>query len=124
MSGLYAGYEAIPERWTTELQDHPYLVNLAEALARIASRETDAEGSLRPNPSRHDQSTPDVMTLLKRKQVHEDQRIRHDVLGSGTIQAIHAQEIRRRGGGEMLYARARMDIGQTCQFRAHIPAPK
>jgi hypothetical protein len=47
----------------------------------------------------------------------------YDVLGSGWVKAVHAQEIRRRDAGQMVYARVALDIGQQCQFRAYLPPP-
>lgn len=121
MAGLYGGYEAIPERWTHRLQDLPYMVALSETLAQIATRETDYPGTLRARPSRLDVNLPDVMEVLKTDQVEVDSRVRHDVLGSGWVKAVHAQETRRHDGSQIIYARVELDIGQRCQFRAYLP---
>lgn len=122
LAGLYGEYHAVPDRWTQRLQDLPYLVALAEALAQIAAREAEFSGTLRARPSRYDLELPDVMELLRSDRVEVDHRVRHDVLGSGWVKAVHAQEIRRRDGGHMVYARVALDIGQQCQFRAYLPA--
>lgn len=123
LAGLYGGYEAVPASWTQRLQDLPYMVTLAEAVAEIAAREASFEGTLRPRASRHDLELPDVMELLKKDRVERDARVRHDVLGSGWVKAVHAQEIRRRDAGQMIYARVELDIGQQCQFRTYVPPP-
>jgi ADP-ribosylglycohydrolase len=123
MTGLYGGYDTIPERWTQRLQDLPYIVSLSEALSQIAAGDAPPGGTLQPRPSKYERGLPDVMERLKAGELERDMRVRHDVLGTGSVKAIHAQAIRRRGGGQMIYARVELDIGQQCQFRAHLPAP-
>lgn len=124
LAGAYAGYEEIPERWTARLQDMPYFITVGEALTRISIGDSGTELPLRPRVLERDLALTDILHLLKTGDVARDERVRHDVLGAGWIQALHAQEIRRRGGGEMLYARVALDIGQTCQFKAHLPADR
>lgn len=124
MAGLYGEYEAVPERWTHRLQDLPYMVGLAEVISQITTRETTFPGTPRARPSRFDVELPDVMQLLKTDRVEVDQRVRHDVLGSGWVKAVHAQATRRQDGGQVIYARVELDIGQRCQFRAYLPARK
>ena len=127
MAGLYGGYGAVPERWTEKLQDLPYMVSLSEAVSKIAVGEFESAATktsgLRARPSRHDYALPDVMEQLASDAVEEGMRVRHDVLGSGWVKAVHAQEIRRRGGGQQVYARVELDMGQMCQFRAYL-SPK
>jgi ADP-ribosylglycohydrolase len=122
LAGAYAGYESVPERWTTRLQDMPYFIAVGEALTRVALRDADESVSLRPRLLKRDEEVPEIKQLLLKGTVERELRVRHDVLGTGWVQAVHAQEIRRRGGGEMLYARVALDIGQTCQFRSHLSA--
>lgn len=122
LAGAYAGYEHVPERWTTRLQDLPYFISVGEVLTRIALGDADDSFSLRPRLLDRDKELPSIMDLLRRGTVEREARVRHEVLGAGWVQAVHAQEIRRRGGGEMLYARVALDSGQTCQFRAYVPA--
>ena len=121
MAGLYGGYDAVPERWTHRLQDLPYMVGLSETIAQITSREAEFSGNLRARSSRGDAELPDVIELLKSDRIEVDTRIRHDVLGSGWVRAVHAQETRRQNGGQVVYARVELDTGQRCQFRAYIP---
>jgi ADP-ribosylglycohydrolase len=122
LSGAYAGYERIPERWTTRLQDMPYFISVGEALTRVSLRDAEGSFSLRPRLLDHDKELPDIMSLVRAGKVEREARVRHDVLGAGWVQAVHAQEIRRRGGGEMIYARVAFDCGQTCQMRAYLPS--
>ena len=120
IGGAYAGYEAIPERWTARLQDHGYFIAVGEALAEFASGDTD-EISLRPRLLSTDRELPEIMQLLGTHELEVGLRVRHEVLGSGWIEAVHAQQIRRRGGGQIVYARVALDIGQHCQFRTYVP---
>ncbi len=123
LAGAYAGYSHIPERWTSRLQDLPYFISLGEGLAHVAGREVEDDSApFRPRILETEHDLPDIMGLLRKGEVERDSRVRHRVLGAGWVQAVHVQEIRRRGGGEMIYARVALDIGQTCQFRAHLPA--
>lgn len=121
LAGVYAGYQEIPPRWTARLQDMPYFVSVGESLTHVALGATSKDFPLRPQRLNVDSDLPDVMQLLRDGAIEPDIRVRHEALGAGWVQAIHAQEIRRRDGGEMIYARVRLDIGQTCQFRAYIP---
>jgi ADP-ribosylglycohydrolase len=125
LAGVYAGYQHVPSRWTAGLQDLPYFISLGEGLARVARGEAGDDPSLlpfRPRLLPPDEALSDVIDSLRQRKVARDARVRHRALGAGWVQAIHVQEVRRRGGGEVIYARVALDIGQTCQFRAHIPA--
>jgi ADP-ribosylglycohydrolase len=121
IGGTYAGYESIPERWTARLQDHGYFIAVGEEIARFAAGATQAV-CLRPRLLPGDEELPDVMTLLHSDQLAVGLRVRHPILGAGWISAVHAQEIRRRGGGQMIYARTAFDLGQHCQLRAYLQA--
>jgi hypothetical protein len=117
----------IPSRWTAGLQDLPYFISLGEGLAQIACGEAGDDARLfpfRPRLPAPDKALPDVIDSLRRRTIARDTRVQHRALGAGWVQAIHTQEVRRRGGGEIIYARVALDIGQTAQFRAHIPAPE
>jgi hypothetical protein len=61
------------------------------------------------------------MDELRHDRIEEGMRVRHEALGSGWVKAVHAQAVRRRAGGQMVYARVVLDFGQQCQFRAHLP---
>jgi ADP-ribosylglycohydrolase len=121
IAGAYAGYEAIPERWTARLQDHGYFISISQALAAFAGN-AGATIALRPRILPVDREAPDILELLESSDLAAGLRIRHDVLGAGWVEAVHAQRIRRRGGGEIVYARVALDIGQHVQFRTYVPA--
>lgn len=120
LSGLRSGYEGIPPRWTQRLQDLPYFMTIAEVLARLQTGDGRPE-SLRARTTNGFVEGPEIVSALKGGELLRDHRVWHAVLGAGWVKAVHLQEIRRRGGGVMAYARVRMDIGQECQFRAHLP---
>lgn len=121
IAGAYAGYEAIPERWTARLQDHGYLISIAQALASFAADSTTTI-ALRPRLLTGDREVPDIRELLESPDLATGLRVRHDVLGAGWVEAVHAQQIRRRGGGQIIYARVALDLGQHVQFRTYVPA--
>jgi ADP-ribosylglycohydrolase len=120
LTGAYGGYAAVPERWSSQLQDLPYFLTVGELLARIANGDRSA-GTLRPRTPAGDTDAVELLQGLRANQLNPGDRVRHEVLGSGWVTAVHAQEVRRRSGGQITYARVIMDIGQHCQFRTHIP---
>jgi len=117
LAGAHAGYSGIPERWARQMQDFPYFMRVAAALARIAER--TAEGpELRHLTDRvSDSRLPDVLSLAGASNVATGQRVHHEVLGTGTIMNVHVQPFKSRRGGSMLFIVVQFDSGQTCKFK-------
>jgi ADP-ribosylglycohydrolase len=117
LAGAHAGYSGIPERWARQMQDFPYFMRVAAALARVAER--TAEGpELRHLTDRiSDSRLPDVLSLASASNVATGQRVHHEVLGPGTIMNVHVQPFKSRRGGSMLFIVVQFDSGQTCKFK-------
>jgi len=122
LAGARCGYTEIPERWAAQLQDLSYLLHVGNYLHRVATRTSEGR-ELRFDPSVFgEKNLPGVTQLLKRGQINQGQRVAHELLGPGWVQTANMQAVRRRGGGNMIFAEIVFDMGQKCKFRAHIPS--
>lgn len=119
LAGAWVGYEQVPARWVERLQDLPYLISLGTGLAALGvDAERAPDTPLRARILPEDREFPDPLGRLRDGVLEPGQRVLHDVLGMGTVIALHDQETRRRGG-RMAYARVALDIGQTVQLKAY-----
>lgn len=122
LSGATCGYTELPEPWAAQLQDLSYFLRVSEALHRISRRAGKGPELRYESRSFEEKKAPDIMKLLRGLQVKQGQRVCHPVLGPGWVQAADMQEIRRRGGGRMIFTVVAFDMGQKCKFRCHVPS--
>jgi ADP-ribosylglycohydrolase len=123
LAGAHAGYSSIPEKWATKMQDFPYFVRVASALARICERRAvgpELRHELRsPSPD-----IPDVTSLRGADlNLRPGQRVKHPVFALGSVTNIDVQPLRRRSGGKMLFLHVAFDCGQSCKFKFFSPEP-
>lgn len=121
--GAYKGIVEIPERWVTGLQDYQYFLRAAEAVTRIALRRAEGNDLFVDHSRDRFDTSEDVVTLARDRALATGQRVSDPLFGRGWVDSVHSQQIRRRGGGTLLLARVKFDIGQSCVFRSYL-SPK
>jgi ADP-ribosylglycohydrolase len=117
LCGACHGYENVPPQWATELQDYDYLVRVATELSRVAARAGMGGRAVLPQRGRPLEGTPDLLEQLERREISKGDRVYHPLFGTGWVDAMDAQALRRRDGSEAVFAYVRFDIGQSCKFR-------
>jgi ADP-ribosylglycohydrolase len=121
--GARRGSLAIPEKWSSGIQDYQYLVSVADALSRISVREPLDENPLAVDMDlvrgREDR---DVLVLSRNRSVSKGQRVVHHLLGPGWVHAVNEQVT--RSGMQMLLAEVVLDSGQSVKFRSSRPGKR
>jgi hypothetical protein len=119
IAGTHHGIGVVPERWANKMQDFPYLMRAADALAETSvGSEHHPSLSYRGNGQ---QAFPDIRQLISTHRVANGQRVQHPIFGPGRVRNVDVQHIKRRGGGEMMLATVVFDMGQSCKFKAYVP---
>lgn len=119
LAGAFHGIDVIPERWANKMQDFTYLMRVADAMAEI-SMGSPHHPSLAYKDNGQE-TFPDIRKLISAHRVARGQRVRHPVFGPGWVGNVDVQQIKRRGGGEMMLATVVFDMGQSCKFKAYLP---
>jgi ADP-ribosylglycohydrolase len=107
---------AIPDIWASRVQDYEYLLTVADVLASISLRQAKS------NPLRVDvtmlrqRERNGLVELSRSRIITKGQRVMHDLLGPGWVQAVSEQSV--RSGGTMLLADVVLDTGQTLRFKS------
>lgn len=117
LAGAVQGIESLPELWFNRMQDFPYITRVADALSEMS-----LGSSHYPSLAYHGNglgTLPDIRDLVTQHRAIKNQRVRHPIFGPGIVSSVDVQQIRRRGGGEMMLAVVGFDMGQTCKFRAY-----
>jgi ADP-ribosylglycohydrolase/DNA-binding CsgD family transcriptional regulator len=117
LCGAWHGYENVPPEWASELQDYDYLVRVATELARVSARAGVGGQALLPKPGTGAKPLPNLLDRLRERSVAKGERIYHPLFGTGWVEFVEEQALRRRDGAEAIFAYVRFDIGQTCKFR-------
>jgi ADP-ribosylglycohydrolase len=117
LCGALRGYEAVPTRWASELQDYEYFMRVAEELARVSAGVGSGGSSLLPQRSGNMAELPDLLQLLRRKQISKGERVYHELFGPGWVESVDGQRLRRKDGARVVFAFVRFDIGQSCKFK-------
>lgn len=116
LCGACHGYENVPSEWATELQDYDYFVRVATELSRVAARAGMGGRAILPQRSRTVEDLPDLLERLERGDISKGERVYHPLFGTGWVESVDAQALRRRDGSEAVFAYVRFDIGQSCKF--------
>lgn len=112
------GEMAIPDHWANTIQDYPYFHRVADALTRIALRES-SESDLTIDHKRETFEPRNIVSLVTNRQVQPEERVTHPIFGLGWVEEVKSQPTNRKDGGTMLLARVAFDIGQSCVFRSY-----
>ena len=116
LCGAYHGYNALPESWAVQLQDYDYFMRIATELSRVAKRTGIGSAALLPD-RRHEPAAPNLLELLHERNIAAHERVHHPLFGSGWVEAVDVQRLRRKDGAQVVLARVAFDIGQSCKFR-------
>jgi ADP-ribosylglycohydrolase len=116
LCGAYHGYAANPSDWAGQLQDYDYFLRVAAEVSRVATGLDGGGQSLLPEATGEVRSLPNLLTLLRAREVNADERVFHPLFGTGWVESVEAQNLRRKGA-KAVFARVRFDIGQSCKFR-------
>ncbi len=117
LCGAFHGYEQVPHEWASELQDYDYFMRVATEISRIATGVGLGGKALLPHPSGEVAALPNLLELLRKKEISSHERVYHPLFGSGWIESVDAQSLRRKDGAQAVFARVAFDIGQSCKFR-------
>jgi ADP-ribosylglycohydrolase/DNA-binding CsgD family transcriptional regulator len=117
LCGAWHGYENVPPEWASELQDYDYLVRVATELGRVSARAGMGGRALLPKQGKGAERLPNLLDRLRERSVAKGERIYHPLFGTGWVEFVEEQALRRRDGAEAIFAHVRFDIGQTCKFR-------
>jgi len=124
LCGAVHGYDAVPRKWASELQDYDYFMRVATELTSLAAGNPAMGGrALLPAARDEFQKLPDLVTQLRNHSVNEGELVYHPLFGRGTIRSVEAQVLRRRDGAQAVFAWVEFFIGQTCKFR-YIEVPR
>jgi DNA-binding CsgD family transcriptional regulator len=125
LCGAYHGYENVPPEWASELQDYDYFSRVATELARIAARKGMGSSALLPRPTKPQEAVPNLLDRIRQRDIAKGERIYHPLFGTGWVEFVEEQALRRRDGAQAVFAHVRFDIGQSCKFRfIRIPKKK
>lgn len=116
LCGGLLGYSAIPSEWAVELQDYDYLMRMGTELSAVASGSGRGGEALLPERSEASRDLPDLLDLLEKREVSQDERVYHPLFGPGWVTSVEAQRLRRKDGAEVVTAWASFDIGQSAKF--------
>lgn len=117
LCGACHGYNEVPSEWTTELQDYDYFMRIAGEISRVAAGKGLGGGALLPERTLDTARLPDLLELIRAREVSRDERVYHPLFGSGWVESVDAQRLRRKDGAEVIFARVLFDIGQSCKVR-------
>ncbi|MGH2769999.1 MAG: ADP-ribosylglycohydrolase family protein [Actinomycetota bacterium] len=117
LCGAAHGYGHVDHNWASELQDYEYFMRIATEVARIVKGAGMGGRALLPERNSEQGGLPDLVQRLKDHDVAVDERVYHPLFGAGWVKAVDAQNLRRRDGAQVVFARVTFDIGQTCKFR-------
>ncbi len=119
--GARSGYNSIPDRWVTKLQDFSYFLRVAKSLIKIHLGKSNGMDLL---PSKANQSTaiPDITEIIHNNRIDEIRNgnlVTHTLFGIGYVHGITAGWIRKRGQATMTLVHVIFDIGQSCLFKVY-----
>lgn len=117
LCGAFHGYEQIPPEWASQLQDYDYFMRVATEVSRIATGSGIGGRALLPQRSGELADLPDLLARMKADDINAHERVYHPTFGSGWVESVEVQQLRRKDGGQVLYVRVRFDIGQSCKFK-------
>lgn len=123
LCGASYGYDVIPHHWTTELQDYYYFLRIATEITRITEGQGLGGHAFLPDGNGELAALPKLLEILKTGEINKGERVYHPVLGSGWVESVDAQSLRRKDGGRALLVRVNFDVGQSCKFK-HLQLPK
>ena len=118
LAGARIGSTKIPDEWSPSMQDYEYFLSVADVLTRIATRSAKANYLRVAIPDIRGREH-DITELTKARVVSKGQRVLHDLLGAGWVQAVSSTTV--RSGGQMLLADVIFDSGQSARFKAFKP---
>ncbi len=123
LCGASYGYDVIPHHWTTDLQDYYYFLRIATEITSITEGRGLGGYAFLPDGNGELATLPKLLEILKTGEVNKGERVYHPVLGSGWVESVDAQSLRRKDGGRALLVRVNFDMGQSCKFK-HLQLPK
>ena len=118
--GVSIGSTQIPDRWSTQMQDYEYFLAVADALTKIALRDS-VRNELVVDADLIEGRERDLVELTEARTITKNQRVMHRLLGPAWVQSVSEQQ--RRSGGLMLLVDVVMDTGQTMRFHAYRGKP-
>lgn len=115
--GARLGYTEIPVRWAEQLQDYEYLMRVSLELMALAQRRGVGGKALLPAPHLVERDPPDLLRLLRQKQLKDGQAVYHCLFGYGKVRIAEPAQALRRTGFKAYFAWVDFDLGQSCKFR-------
>lgn len=116
LAGAWSGLDAVPSQWAKRLQDYEYFMRVATELASIAAGTGIGTTALLPQ-RRSGSPEADLLTRIREKNVNDKDHVYHPLFGRGVVEAVEAQNLRRKDGARAVFVRVAFYIGQTCKFR-------
>ena len=113
--GLRIGSTRIPDIWSTRMQDYDYFLDVADVVTQIGVRKAK-QNYLRVDTPMVKSREHNLVELAKRRTVSKGQRVLHELLGPGWVQAVHSSSV--KSGGLMLLADVAFDTGQSARFKS------
>ena len=117
LCGASYGYDVIPHHWTTDLQDYYFFLRIATEITRITEGRGLGGYAFLPDGNGELAALPKLLEVLKTGEINKGERVYHPVLGSGWVESVDAQSLRRKDGGRALLVRVSFDMGQSCKFK-------
>ena len=117
LCGASYGYDVIPHQWTTELQDYYFFLRIATEITRITEGRGLGGYAFLPDGNGELATLPKLLELLQTGEINKGERVYHPVLGSGWVESVDAQSLRRKDGGRALLVSVNFDMGQSCKFK-------
>lgn len=120
LGGAFRGIGVVPEPWANKMQDFPYLMRVADALAEISVGSPHWPSiAYRGDPV---EKFPDIREIIAIHRVAKGQRVGHPIFGPGWVRNVDVQHIKGTRKGEMMLATVGFDMGQSCKFKKYLPA--
>ncbi|HEU5231000.1 MAG TPA: ADP-ribosylglycohydrolase family protein [Ktedonobacteraceae bacterium] len=125
--GAHYGLEVVPLRWQESLQDHTYLMQIAQRLHRIARGNdrharsylvASAWGQIESLLSVYSWETRLFELFLERPE--ENELVVHPSLGVGKVIKEEVRPLVTRKDYQVHLVRVAFDCGQTCTFHARV----
>ena len=91
-------------------------MRVATEISRIAARSGMGGRVLLPQRIGSVEDLPNLLERLEKRDISKGERVYHPLFGTGWVEAVDAQSLRRKDGSEAVFAYVRFDIGQSCKF--------
>jgi ADP-ribosylglycohydrolase len=112
LCGAFYGYMSLPERWKKGVQDGPYIIKLADRLARISQGDISVDDYL----SILSQGVDRDFSPVRKAEVKTGDEVTHEILGRGKVEEVDIQPL-PMGKRKIVFIRIRFFCGQSCKFR-------